>query len=75
MASLGGVLGSGLVLAERLGAMTGMGSRRWVHPPKTFSLLFVKLFLRRFMVDGFCFGFAEVQMQPCLAQRHGSSGV
>jgi hypothetical protein len=31
--SLGAVLGSGLVLAERLGAMTGMGSRRRVHPP------------------------------------------
>jgi hypothetical protein len=30
-----GLLGSGLALAERLGAMTGMGSRRRVHPPKT----------------------------------------
>jgi hypothetical protein len=35
LASLDEVLGSGLVLAERLGAMTGMGSRRQVHPPKT----------------------------------------
>jgi hypothetical protein len=34
-ASLGaGLLRSGLVLAERLGAMTGMGSRGRVHPPK-----------------------------------------
>jgi hypothetical protein len=35
LASLDEVLSSGLVLAERLGAMTGMGSRRRVHPPKT----------------------------------------
>jgi hypothetical protein len=34
IASLDEVLGSGQALAERLGAMTGMGSRRRVHPPK-----------------------------------------
>ncbi len=28
-------LSSGLVLAERLGDIVGMGSRRRVHPPKT----------------------------------------
>jgi hypothetical protein len=41
----------------------------------SFSMLPVKLFLGRFLLAGFYFGFAEVQMQPGLAHRHGSSGA